>query len=70
MSEPTRIQATQEDNIAVAYAPRTAKKHRPEDCVTDTGLRLIEDAPVETIANRYETITKHLTMNPLSIPIF
>lgn len=45
----TTTPAEPEAKITVSYQRGTAKKQRPEDCVTDAGLRFSDEVPVEVI---------------------
>ena len=50
LTEPTATEAPlEEKQLAITYQRGTAKKNRPEDCVTDAGLRFSDDVPVEII---------------------
>ena len=49
LAEATETKAIAEDKIIVTYQRGTAKKKRPDDCVTDSGLRFNDDVPVEII---------------------
>lgn len=45
----TTTPAEPDDKITISYQRGTAKKQRPEDCVTDAGLRFSDEVPVEVI---------------------
>ena len=50
LTEPTATEAPlEEKQLTITYQRGTAKKNRPEDCVTDAGLRFSDDVPVEII---------------------
>lgn len=50
LSEPTETEIESAPSKEVkGYQRGTAKKQRPEDCVTDSGLRFSDDVPVEKI---------------------
>lgn len=38
------------DKVTITYQRGKAKKHRPDDCVTDSGLRFGDEVPVEIIS--------------------
>lgn len=46
---PVTTPAEPEAKITVSYQRGIAKKNRPEDCVTDSGLRFSDDVPVEVV---------------------
>jgi transposase len=82
LTEPTATEALPEDKqLTISYQRGTTKKHRPDDCVTDAGLRFSDDVPVEIIrieppelqgesANDYEIIdtkiSRKLAQQPAS----
>jgi transposase len=50
LTEPTATEVLlEEKQLTITYQRGTAKKNRPEDCVTDAGLRFSDDVPVEII---------------------
>ena len=50
LTEPTATEVPlEEKQLTITYQRGTAKKNRPEDCVTDAGLRFSDDVPVEII---------------------
>lgn len=50
LTAPTATETLPEEKpLTVTYQRGTAKKNRPEDCVTDVGLRFSDDVPVEII---------------------
>lgn len=50
LTAPTATETPPEEkSLTVTYQRGTAKKNRPEDCVTDAGLRFSDDVPVEII---------------------
>ena len=50
LTEPTATEVPlEEKQLTITYQRGTAKKNRPEDCVTDAGLRFSNDVPVEII---------------------
>jgi transposase len=50
LTEPTATEALPEEKqLTITYQRGTAKKNRPDDCVTDAGLRFSDDVPVEVI---------------------
>jgi transposase len=72
LGEPTETPPAEEDKIEITYKRGTAKKQRPDDCVSDSGLRFSEDVPIEVIqipalelqgsdADQYEVIDTHVT---------
>lgn len=78
---PVTTPAEPEAKITVSYQRGVAKKNRPEDCVTDSGLRFSDDVPVEVVritppelqgdsANDYEVIdtkiSRKLAQQPAS----
>lgn len=50
LGEPTETVPTPEDKVQISYKRGKAKKHRPEDCATDAGLRFTDDVPIEIIS--------------------
>jgi transposase len=76
----TEVEAAPKETVE-GYERGTAKKNRPEECVTDSGLRFSDEVPVEKIevippeltgpeADRYEVIdtkiTRKLAQQPAS----
>ncbi len=49
LGEPVRCEPSIEDSLTVTYQRDKAKKQRPDDCVTDAGLRFRDEVPVEII---------------------
>jgi len=50
LGEPAATEPVKDDKIQVTYQRGKAKKQRPEECTTDTGLRFSDDVPIEVIA--------------------
>lgn len=61
-----------EDKLTITYQRGVAKKQRPEDCITDSGLRFTDQVPVEVVkivppelagpqADQYEIIDTQVT---------
>jgi transposase len=85
LTEPTVTEIPlEEEQLTITYQRGTAKKNRPDDCVTDAGLRFSDDVPVEVIritppelegdsANDYEIIdtkiSRKLAQQPASYVI-
>ena len=73
LTEPTETPAEPEPTVKVpGYERGKAKKNRPDDCTTDSGLRFSDEVPVETIrvvseelkgpqADDYEVIGTQIT---------
>jgi transposase len=73
LTEPTATDVLPEEKqLTITYQRGTAKKNRPDDCVTDAGLRFSDDVPVEIIrvtppelegdsANDYEIIDNKIS---------
>ena len=49
LTTPTTTPAEPEVKVTVSYERGTAKKVRPDDCVTDAGLRFSDEVPVEVV---------------------
>ena len=49
LGDPVKTDPEPSDQQTVSYQRGKAKKQRPEDCATDTGLRFTDDVPVEII---------------------
>jgi hypothetical protein len=85
LTEPTVTEIPLEaEQLTITYQRGTAKNNRPDDCVTDAGLRFSDDVPVEVIritppelegdsANDYEIIdtkiSRKLAQQPASYVI-
>lgn len=72
LSEPTDTPQAKDDTVEITYKRGTAKKQRPDDCVSGSGLRFSDDVPVEVIkvsapelqgsdADQYEIIDTQIT---------
>lgn len=49
LGEPVTTEPVQDDKIHISYQRGKAKKQRPDDCTTDSGLRFSDEVPVEVI---------------------
>lgn len=50
LGEPVHSEPAAEDKITVTYQRGKAKKQRPDDCITDAGLRFGDEVPIEIIS--------------------
>ncbi len=49
LTKTVETPAVEEDKIQITYKRGKAKKQRPEDCASDSGLRFTDDVPVQVI---------------------
>lgn len=80
LAPPTKREVEQAPKKTIpAHERGTAKKHRPDDCVTDSGLRFSDDVPVERIdvlpdelkgdaADQYDIIDTRISRKLAKLP--